>query len=386
MTKIFKKLILFSAVAASALFFAPNALAADFNVTNTDLPFANTNLVPGGSVTKTLTIQNTFGVTKKLGIEVSGTDSSGLASQITLKVAGDGANYEDKLSNFLNNWVIISEIASGTSKTHSLTITLANDVSQSVYEGKSFSFDLNIGSCDINDSECTIVTVGPEKGGGGGRGSIGLIITNDRNDEPLVHGDDPQTATITVRWDTNIPATSQVIYGLEEEGPFTLNVNTLPYLGYPSGTLEFDTVPKVTSHVIELTGLIPGKTYKYRVVSRASPPTVSFEKEFTVPTSGGAEIRGGGLALGGTGQTGGGSLAPDGTGGTEEQTGNNQESVGEGTDNTRGLATILAAMGEWFSEYWWLVLILIFVLVIGYLLGRFAKKKGKKTEQKTEQK
>jgi len=37
---------------------------------------------------------------------------------------------------------------------------------------------------------------------------------------------------------------------------------------------------------VVLTGLVGGQTYVYRVVSRASPPTVSVEHTFTMPTAG----------------------------------------------------------------------------------------------------
>ncbi|MFA4999675.1 MAG: fibronectin type III domain-containing protein [Parcubacteria group bacterium] len=389
MTRTFRKTtkILLPAMAfAVSLLLIPNVKAAEGFVITGDLPFTNTNLVPGGVVTKTITVQNNFGVDKKLGLSATGSDSSGLASQITLKVTGDGANYEESFDEFLKgNWIFISTISAGASKTHTLTLTFAADALQNEYEGKSLTFDLNVGSCDVNDSACTIISVGPEQGTGGGGGGAGyndirLIISNDRNDEPVLQGGDPQTATVIVRWNTNIPASSQVVYGLSG-GSYVLDLNNLPNLGYPLGTSEINISPKVTNHIVALTGLTPGETYKYRVVSRASPPTVSFEKEFTVPVSGETDIQGGRLSLGGSEQAGGINSAPSGTGGNEEQVGDeNNLPISESNDNARGLATILAAMGNWFSKYWWMILIVIFVLVIGYLIGRFAKSRKRKAE------
>ncbi len=85
---------------------------------------------------------------------------------------------------------------------------------------------------------------------------------------------------VLVTWVTNFPATSQVIYGLASGGPYTLNLS-LPNYGYPNATVEDST--KVLAHSVLLTGLTPGATYRYRVISHASPATASFEHEFTVP-------------------------------------------------------------------------------------------------------
>jgi hypothetical protein len=35
--------------------------------------------------------------------------------------------------------------------------------------------------------------------------------------------------------------------------------------------------------MMDISGLIPGATYRYRIVSHASPPTVGYEHMFTVP-------------------------------------------------------------------------------------------------------
>ena len=107
--------------------------------------------------------------------------------------------------------------------------------------------------------------------------------------------------TATIQWDTNLLATSQVIYGPVPPGGYILNTGILPYLGYPLGTTENGT--KVLNHSVTLTGLAPG-TYVYRVVSRASPPTVSVEHTFTMPTTTSGS---GNVVLAQTGSTGGGT-------------------------------------------------------------------------------
>ena len=110
--------------------------------------------------------------------------------------------------------------------------------------------------------------------GGGNSGSIPLTIFNEQASDLF-----PFT-TATITWDTNKLATSQVVYGLASGGPYTLDLNAI-YFGYPSGTTE-DPI-KVLHHSMLITGLTPGQTYVYRVVSRASPPTISFERYFTAP-------------------------------------------------------------------------------------------------------
>ncbi len=88
------------------------------------------------------------------------------------------------------------------------------------------------------------------------------------------------SGAINISWVTDYPATSQVLYGLTSGGPYTLNLS-LPNYGYPFATVEDST--KLLNHSVLLTGLTPGASYRYRVVSHASPATVSYEHEFTVP-------------------------------------------------------------------------------------------------------
>ena len=120
--------------------------------------------------------------------------------------------------------------------------------------------------------------------GGGGSGPIilgqgNLMITN----EHIRSATPPQPTVAVIVWDTNKPATSQVIYGLTSSGPYTLNL-TLSNFGYPFGTVE-DT-NKVKSHLVQISGLVPGQVYSYRVVSKASPATVSNEYTFVLREDG----------------------------------------------------------------------------------------------------
>lgn len=114
-------------------------------------------------------------------------------------------------------------------------------------------------------------------GGGGGSGGSyqGLLISNDAS--PLVSGND-----VTIMWNTSYYSTSQVIFGPESGAPYNLNIAS-PNFGYASSSPDF--LNKVINHSVTIYGLPPGD-YLYRVVSHASPPTISFEHSFTVSHGG----------------------------------------------------------------------------------------------------
>ena len=94
----------------------------------------------------------------------------------------------------------------------------------------------------------------------------------------------PSSAIIT--WNTNRNASTQVIYGRQSGGSYDLDT-ALPNYGYPSATVEDFTL--TVSHSAPLSGLTPGTTYAYRVVSRREArdnPTISPEFAFTLPLRG----------------------------------------------------------------------------------------------------
>lgn len=68
---------------------------------------------------------------------------------------------------------------------------------------------------------------------------------------PLITNVAAATLTATITWTTDLPSTSQVLYGV------------VPYLGFIS-TLD---ATYVTSHSITLSGLVVGKLYYFKVQS-----------------------------------------------------------------------------------------------------------------------
>lgn len=86
--------------------------------------------------------------------------------------------------------------------------------------------------------------------------------------------------TALIEWDTNVPATSEVVYGIESEDEYEFDVEDGDHYGYPEGTVRDES--KKLHHRILLTGLTPGEAYKYRAVSFASPGVGSDEYAFVL--------------------------------------------------------------------------------------------------------
>ena len=111
---------------------------------------------------------------------------------------------------------------------------------------------------------------------------------------PVVQISDQESNSVsetsfTVEWDTDKPATSRVIYDTVSH----LDLGEAPNYGYAFSTSEQDTDPKVTHHVVAITGLTAGTAYYYRTVSAASPESVGGESS-TSTTSGGSGGNNGG--------------------------------------------------------------------------------------------
>ena len=251
--------------------------------------FTKPNFLPLDETSGTATVTNNSGTTQTILTEaINVSDDDNFGSLLRLRITG-GTLFDNTLANFLTTAgeVSLGTISNGESKTFTYTVSFL-DSNDNSYQGKSLGFDVCVGF-QGGTTHCGDTVIGDEGGGttGGGtvhRGSSGstirtLIIFNEQALDIFNVG---SSGIATITWETNLLATSQVIYGLAP-GPYTLDVDE-PYIGffgYPLATLEDGT--KVINHSMSLTGLTPGATYLYRVVSRASPPTVSAEHQFTVP-------------------------------------------------------------------------------------------------------
>ncbi len=318
--------------------------------------FSDSNFLPGDYKEASIIMGNGDSVERNAYIEAVNTSNIGnLASQMNLRIL-DGSTeiYNNNFEDFLNAGPVpLSSIGTGDSKTYNLKITFLENASDN-YQGKTLKFDICVGFSGGNQHCTNDIVITPEHGtgggaSGGGSGGSHLLIYNERNEDPIL-----ETTSIAIHWETNKPATSQVIYGLASGSPYILDLNNSPYFGYPFGTSE--DLNKVINHSMTLTGLTPGATYVYRVVSRASPPTISYEHKFTVPTSG--------------------SLGISGVSATKP----GAESAGEilgvnsaaSTSNENNLAAAFAGGWNNLFSWWWFWVLL--VLLIAYIFWRFVLK------------
>ncbi len=154
---------------------------------------------------------------------------------------------------------------------------------------------------DVKGADCNPATTTPpstdngngtSNGNGGSTGGSGggytppqLKISNQSTTVVRSSG------KVLITWITSRPAYGHVIYGIDTGAPYTLDL-TKPNFGYPA---SFPTDPsvqghldpygKVRIHAITLSGLVPGKKYRYRIVSHASPAVTTEEGYFIAPMS-----------------------------------------------------------------------------------------------------
>lgn len=325
--------------------------------------FNGANIVPGDGVSRTVQVTNNSGATQTIITSAANFAPCGsdcLADALTLTITNSSSSY---FAGTMNDFygageVELGTLANGETKTFTYTVLFPGDAGNN-FQNQSTSFDLVVGfkgGQTIPDNPLIAVSGG--SGGSGGSRHL-LYIFNERNETPK-----PETTSLNVYWSTNIPATSQVIYG-PAGVDYVLDLENLPYLGYPFGTDE--TSIKVVDHTMMITGLTPGQTYKYRVVSRASPPTVSYEYQFTVPTAGQSEAAGGSLGLS-SGQGGGNIFGAD----SEDNGATSTEGEVAGAFDGSQLAAAFASGWGFLSSSWWLWILLI--LLAAYLFWRFVLK------------
>jgi uncharacterized repeat protein (TIGR02543 family) len=112
-----------------------------------------------------------------------------------------------------------------------------------------------------NANQCTITMNGA--GSVNGLNTVGLSFTQVTAPPPVlpvisnVNASNISAASETVTWTTDIPASSQVQYGVTS--------------GYGNQTQTTDMNPMVTSHTVTISGLTPNTTYNYRAVSASDP-------------------------------------------------------------------------------------------------------------------
>ncbi|MFH1170465.1 MAG: fibronectin type III domain-containing protein [Candidatus Vogelbacteria bacterium] len=249
--------------------------------------FNQTNFLPLDEASGAVTVTNNSGATQNILAEaINVSDNDNFGSLLRLEISSDnGIIFNNSLADFFSaaGEFPLGVIPNGEAKTFTFTISFINSNDNS-YQGKTLGFDICVGFQGGN-SRCGNTVVGNEAGNESG----GIAGTGNEGENSGSNGSsggrtmvifNEQVVGASIIWTTSVLSTSQVIYGLASGSPYTLTL-TPPNFGYPLATIEDPT--KVANHAVLLTGLIPGETYVYRVVSRASPPTISFERQFTAP-------------------------------------------------------------------------------------------------------
>ncbi len=106
---------------------------------------------------------------------------------------------------------------------------------------------------------------------------VAAVITSELN----------QTTSFTsfnVSWTTDRPTSGQVVWDTTSHP----TLGAAPTYGYSQATSTVDVSPHTTSHSINISGLNPGTTYYFRIVSAGSPTVVSGELSVTTYTIPGA--------------------------------------------------------------------------------------------------
>ena len=367
MKKFTKILILAVALITMIGSFAPRAFAVA--VTPLDVQFVpdplfvKPNFLPLDETYGTATVSNNSGATQTILTEANHVlDNDHFGNLLKLKIVGaSGTLFDNTLAYFFTTAgeYSLGTIETGETKTFTYTVTFINSNDNS-YQGKTLGFDVCIGFQGGNATDCGNTAIGNENGsgsnGGSSSGSTVLVIFNV---QALNITNVNASGSATITWDTNKLATSQVVYGPTPPS-YTLNL-TPPNFGYPLFVAENPT--KVINHSMLLTGLIPGTTYKYRVISRASPATVSPEFQFTVPLPTQVDN---GLVLGASTEngTGGGQGSVLGAN-TENVPTDDGEVAGESINNLAG-AVGGVVTGIWSSCY----LLALLILILMYLVWR----------------
>jgi len=295
MTRILKNIAIKSAflivflALANMTYAAPGDLIVDFETTPL---FNEASFMPGGEAAKWVKVSNNTPDSHTIVVEaINKINPDGLGDFLNLKIKEGGTVlYDDSLSNFLNAGEVVLTILPSIADTTYDFIAGFDSSAGNPYQEKNLGFDLLIGfqgqgGEQTDDGEFSVSSGSSSSiasgGGGGGDQYQGLLISNDGS--PQVLGND-----VTITWNTSYYSTSQVIFGPESGAPYNLNI-ALPNFGYASSSPDF--LDKVINHSVTIYGLPPGN-YLYRVVSHASPPTISFEHSFVVSAGGGIATNG----------------------------------------------------------------------------------------------
>lgn len=242
------------------------------------------NFLPGDTVSGQIKVDNISGQIVNLYMWTTDvSDIDHLGDVLELKISqGQNTVYQDTLSQlFAENSVFLLDLNPQENQNFDFSLTF--DISAgNEYQNKALGFNFHIGTEEnVEENENDQGSGGGStpiiiSGGGGGTGSGGanpkLEIINLRAEEIT-------ETKVTIKWQTNLPATTQIIYSSQHQPHNFLPNNPLLY-GYQNIFPEPEDSAKIIFHTLILENLTPCTTYYYRAISHNSSIAISEEKSF----------------------------------------------------------------------------------------------------------
>lgn len=317
--------------------------------------FSEANFLPEDSISRFVKVINNTGSITSSFVRATNVSNRKLGDFINLKIKkGETIFFDGTMTEFFDkSSVALLNLPIGEETRFDFIATFL-PTNDNEYQDESISFNLQMifeGGETIEDTRSS---------GGSSLGGSHLLVYNEKG----IAGT-PAVDAAEVTWSTNIPATSQVIYG--KAGVYYPLDSEAPNFGYPNATEE--SLLKVTNHNIVLGGLDPGE-YVYRVVSRASPATVSPEFSFMI---GDPLVYAGGEILGASVV----SVAQNVT----DQTGSGAESSESNASDTKSspespYGNNLANVFSFGNFPWWLFLFILFLILATYVMIKRSSRRG----------
>ena len=235
------------------------------------------NFLPGDTVSGQIKVDNVSGQAVNIYVWTSDvSDTNHLGNALTLKLSKDqNIIYQSTLSQFFEqDSVFLSSIEAG--KSENFEFSLQFDINAgNEYQNKELGFTLHIGT-EENQEE------GGDSGSGGG--STPIIIGGGGVSTPTLEiinlrAEEIAETSAKIKWQTNLPATTQIVYSQENQPHYFLP-NYPPLYGYQNLFPDPENSAKVISRTLSLKNLSPCTTYFYRAISHNSSLAISEEKSF----------------------------------------------------------------------------------------------------------
>lgn len=232
-----------------------SVLASDIEVVFEATPlFSNANIIPGDSVARTITVTNNTPNSQPVYFTFDNFFDTGLAEVMNFTIEADSTKYFDDSLDELQRITPLSllSLPAGDSVTFILTASLPDTVGN-LYQVTTVGFDIIIGFVGGQSQADT-----PARRSGGGRSNQFELFNE------AVEAVDSTARTATITWNSNYNASSYLVCGEVENGPFTLTADA-PLFGYEFAVPEVDRNTKNHSLMVAELALT---TYECRPAGR----------------------------------------------------------------------------------------------------------------------